>query len=201
MRLFRGLRKAGAALGLACACVACGAAPAPASPSPSPTIAAAPAAPALSPTVAAAATPAVVPATSPAATAPAEPSIYLWPSYLPEGMQPAPQESRVSGESELGEGDIGFYLITLNGGGKKLAIGGGGLRDALPLTGDTRAITSGGRAGKLISNGEQREIVFEVPRGTLFVYSLGLSEDELLRVAGSLQPIDVRALRALAAPK
>ena len=116
-------------------------------------------------------------------------------------MQPAAQESRVSAENELGEGDLGFYLITLNGGGKKLAIGGGGLRDALPLSGDTRAITAGGRAGRLIGNGEQREIIFDVARGKLFVYGFGVSEDELLRVAESLQPIDVRALRALAAPK
>jgi hypothetical protein len=116
-------------------------------------------------------------------------------------MQPAPEESRVSGENELGDNDLGFYLITLNGNGNKLAIGGGGLQDVLPLTGDTRPIQAGTRKGTLITSSDQREVVLDVARGKLFVYSKGLAEEELLRVAASLQPIDVHTLRALAAPK
>jgi hypothetical protein len=196
---------------LAFFCAACGSEPvaAPTATAPSPTIAAAviPPTPVLSPTPPRQPTAAPAAPTSPAPAQPAagspapEQTIYLWPSELPAGMQPDPAESRVSRENELGEGDLGFYLITLNGGGKKLVIGGGGLSAALPLSGEKRAVTAGTRTGTLITNGEQREIVFDVARGLLFVYSLGLSEDELLRVAASLQPADVNTLRALAAPK
>lgn len=192
------------------ACVACGtqAASAPV-PTPSPTIAAIiiPATPVLSPTPPPQPTsvpPAAAPTNTPphaATTLTPEPTIYLWPSYLPTGMQPAPEESRVSGENELGDNDLGFYLITLNGNGNKLAIGGGGLQDVLPLTGDMRPIQAGTRKGTLITNSDQREVVLDVARGKLFVYSKGLAEEELLRVAASLQPIDVHTLRALAAPK
>ena len=188
-------------------CAACGSDPAaaPTAAAPSPTIAAAiiPPTPVLSPTP-----PPRQPTAAPAAptdAAPAQPApaqtIYLWPGELPAGMQPDPAESRVSRENELGEGDLGFYLITLNGGSRKLVIGGGGLSAALPLSGEKRAVTAGTRTGTLTTSGEQRQIVLDVARGLLFVYSLGLSEDELLRVAASLQPIDVRALRELAAPK
>ena len=38
-------------------------------------------------------------------------------------------------------------------------------------------------------------MVFDVPKGSLFVYSSGLSEEELLRVADSLGPIDLLELR------
>lgn len=197
---------------LAFFCAACGSEPAaaPTAAAPSPTIAAAviPPTPVLSPTPPPR-QPTNVPA-APTSAAPAQPvagspapeqTIYLWPSELPAGMQPDPAESRVSRANELGEGDLGFYLITLNGGGKKLVIGGGGLSAALPLNGEKRGVTAGTRTGTLTTNGEQREIVFDVARGTLFVYSLGLSEDELLRVAASLQPADVSTLRELAAPK
>lgn len=192
------------------ACVACStqAAPTPV-PAPSPTTAAIiiPPTTMLSPTPPPQATSAAsvtAPTNTPlqaAATLTPEPTIYLWPSYIPTGMQPAPEESRVSGENELGDSDLGFYLITLNGNGNKLAIGGGGLPDVLPLAGDTRPIQAGTRKGTLITSSDQREIVIDVARGTLFVYSKGLSEEELLRVAASLQPIDARALRTLAAPK
>lgn len=125
-------------------------------------------------------------------------SIYLWPTYLPPGMTPAPAKSLVARDTEVGADGLGFYTVTLNGDGKKLAIGGGGLDQALPLSGEERQVEAGGRSGRLIASGERREIIFDVPKGKLFVYSAGLSEDELLKVAGSLQPIDVRALRDLA---
>ncbi|MBK9711212.1 MAG: hypothetical protein IPO81_07770 [Kouleothrix sp.] len=125
-------------------------------------------------------------------------SIYLWPTYLPPGMTPAPAESLVARDTEVGADGLGFYTVTLNGDGKKLAIGGGGLDQALPLSGEERRVEAGGRSGRLIASGERREIIFDVPKGKLFVYSAGLSEGELLKVAGSLQSIDVRALRDLA---
>lgn len=197
---------AGTALALL-ACAACGGQPAASTalPAPSPTIAAVVIPPtaelaATQPVAAATAAPTNTPPPEQAAGTPAaEPTIYLWPSYLPAGLTPAPKESRVSGENELGDAELGFYLITLNGEGKKLAIGGGGLREALPLAGERRALTVGGRAATLISSGDQRELIFEVSRGKLFVYSVGLSEEELLRVGESLQPIDVRTLRELIA--
>ena len=131
----------------------------------------------------------------------AEPSIYLWPTYLPPNMHPSPTESRVASDGQTGEAGLGFYIITLNNGPQKLSIGGGDLSDVLPLGGDQRPITAGGRAGTLITSGDQREIVFNMARGKLFVYSAGLDEQELLKVAESLQPIDVARLRALVGAK
>lgn len=128
----------------------------------------------------------------------AEPSIYLWPTYLPQNMRPAPAESRVASPSQIGDAGMGFYLITLNNGPQKLSIGGGDLPEVLPLSGDQRAITAGTRAGTLITSGDRREIVFNMARGKLFVYSAGLDEQELLKIAESLQPIDVKSLRELA---
>jgi len=195
-------------------CAACGGASAPAPPAaPSPTIAAAvrsptpagslgpqpspsPANPAAQPT-AAPVQPA--PATSVAGQAPvAEPSIYLWPAELPPDLKVSPKESRVAGEGEVSPNGLGFYIVTLNAGDKKMVIGGGDL-EALPLQGEERQVMVGQRTGKLITKDQQRELLLDVSRGKLFLYSLGFSEDELLRAAASLQPIDVRALRALAA--
>jgi hypothetical protein len=116
-------------------------------------------------------------------------------------MRPSPAESRVAREGDLGANGFGFYIVTLNSGQQKLAIGGGDIENVLPLAGDERRISAGTRAGKLITSGDQREIVFDVARGKLFVYSSGLSEDELLKVAASLQPIDVQALRDLVGVK
>jgi hypothetical protein len=127
----------------------------------------------------------------------AEPSIYLWPTYLPPNMQLSPAESRVASASQVGEAGLGFYIITLNKGSQKLSIGGGDLPDVLPLSGDQRPITVGTRAGTLITSGDRREIVFDMARGKLFLYSAGLDEQELLKIAESLQPIDVKNLRAL----
>jgi hypothetical protein len=124
--------------------------------------------------------------------------LYLWPAYIPPGMLPSLAESRVSHDGQIGPNGQGFYVVTLNDGAKKLAIGGGDLGEALPLAGDERSITVEERAGRLITSGDQREIIFEVPSGILFVYSSGLSEEELLKVAASLRPIELQALRDLA---
>ncbi len=173
---------------------------------PTPTIAAAQVQPAParpSPTIAAiggrpTATPAIQAAPANPAGAPAaEPSIYLWPTYLPPNMHPSPTESRVASDGQTGEAGLGFYIITLNNGPQKLSIGGGDLSDVLPLTGDQRTITAGARAGTLITSGDRREIVFNIARGKLFLYSAGLDEQELLKIAASLQPIDVKTLRDL----
>src|SRR5262249_55220044 len=122
-------------------------------------------------------------------------SVYLWPTYLPPAMRPSPGESRVARDNEVGEHGLGFFIVTLNAGDQKLVVGGGDLQDALPLAGSEQPITVGKRAGKLVTSGEQRQIIFEVPKGRLFIYSRGLSEEELLRVAESLQPIDLHDLR------
>ncbi len=135
---------------------------------------------------------------NPAAVPAAEPSIYLWPTYLPPNMHPSPTESRVASAGQTGEAGMGFYIITLNNGQQKLSIGGGDLLDVLPLSGDQRSITVGTRAGTLITSGDRREIVFNMARGKLFLYSAGLDEQELLKIAESLQPIDVKILRDLA---
>jgi len=193
-------------------CVACGEASAPAPPAaPSPTIAAAvrsptPASLLASPSPAnLAAQPTVAPAQMAPATPAAgqaavpEPSIYLWPAELPPDLKVSPKESRVAGDGEVGPNGLGFYIVTLNAGDKKLVIGGGDLGEALPLLGEERRVTVGQRTGKLITKDQQRELVLDISRGKLFLYSLGFGEEELLRAAASLQPIDVRALRELAA--
>jgi hypothetical protein len=53
-----------------------------------------------------------------------------------------------------------------------------------------------GRDATLTTGAAGRQVVFDMPKGSLFVYSSTLSEEELLRVAGSLQPIDVVELRS-----
>jgi hypothetical protein len=199
------------ALFLIVGCTSQGAPPAPAAPSP--TIAAqiqpAPVRP--TPTVAAiggqptpstgsgqVATPIQALLAQPTTALAAEPSIYLWPTYLPPDMRPSPTESRVASDGQTGEAGLGFYIVTLNSGSQKLTIGGGDLSDVLPLNGEQRLITVGTRAGTLITSGDRREIVFNMARGKLFVYSAGLDEQELLKIAESLQPIDVKNLRDLA---
>jgi hypothetical protein len=123
-----------------------------------------------------------------------EPFVYLWPAYLPEGMQLSPRESRVPRDGEIGQNGLGFFIVTFAAGKGRLVIG-GGATDALPLAGDKRSVEIGGRAATLTTNDPLRQVTFEVPKGSLFVYSSSLSEDELLRVAGSLQPIDLTELR------
>jgi len=202
-------------------CAACGgqaAPPAPAAPSPtiaalvrSPTPAGQPARPSPSPANPAAqptsATNAVQAPAAPAGTPAAgqasapEPTIYLWPSDLPPELRVAPKESRVAADGEVGPNGLGFYIVTLNAGDTKVVVGGGDLGDALPLVGDEHPVTVGQRSGKLITKDQQREVVLDISRGKLFIYSLGLSEQELLRIAGSLQPIDVKALREMVGSK
>ncbi len=131
-----------------------------------------------------------------APTAPPAPFAYVWPTYLPANMRVSPAESRVAREGEVGPDGLGFFIVTFTDGVGKLVIGGGATAP-LPLTGEQRHITVGGREATLTTNGEQRQVVFVATSGSLFVYSSHLSEEELLRVAGSLQPIDVRDLRAL----
>jgi hypothetical protein len=123
-----------------------------------------------------------------------EPFTYLWPTYLPDGMQVSPRESRVPREGEIGQNGLGFFIVTFASGTGRLVIG-GGATDALPLTGAERRVTVGGRAGTLTTNDSQRQLAFDVEKGSLFVYSSSLSEEELLQVAGSLQPIDLTELR------
>jgi hypothetical protein len=172
-------------------------------PAATPTIAAAAAQPTRpTPTIAAiggrpTARPAIQAAPAKPAAPGAEPSIYLWPTYLPPNMRPAPAESRVASAGQVGDAGMGFYLITLNNGPQKLTVGGGDLSDVLPLSGDQRPVTAGTRAGTLITSGDRHEIVFNMARGKLFLYSAGLDEQELLKIAESLQPIDVQTLRDL----
>jgi hypothetical protein len=133
--------------------------------------------------------------TEPTATPPrAESFVYLWPAYLPADMRVSPGESRVAHEGETGQNAAGFFIVTFTAAGGKLVIG-GGATDTLPLAGDQRRITVGGRAATLTTSAAGRQIVFDVPKGSLFVYSSALSEEELLRVAGSLQPIELAELR------
>ena len=171
------------------------------SPAPSTTRVGTASPPAASPSAAALATPTplAAPSAQAAPTPVAAPFVYLWPSYLPSGMQLSPKESRVAREGEVGEGGLGFFIITFQAGTNKLVVG-GGATETLPLSGDRRHVTAGSREGTLITNGDQRQIVFDVPKGSLFVYSFGLGQEELLRVAGSLEPIDVQELRRRAAP-
>jgi hypothetical protein len=130
----------------------------------------------------------------PGPPAPAAPFAYLWPAYLPANMQISPAESRVPREGEVGQNDLGFFIVTFTDGPAKLVIG-GGATETLPLTGEQRRITVGGRTATLTINGSQHQLAFDVPKGSLFVYSSSLSEDELLRVADSLKPIDLLELR------
>jgi hypothetical protein len=198
--------------GLAALLIAgCGARPQAAVPPRSPTVAAMVPSPSAAPPTAAPATqPAAVPSAPAAAThAPAPtaqsaataapagaeaPFAYLWPEFVPEQMVPAPRESRIARDDELGQGDIGFYVVTFNGGGRKLIIG-GGATEALPITGRITTLRLGERGARLITTDDQRQLVISGYQGTLFVYGVGISEDELVRVAESLRPIDVREMR------
>lgn len=121
---------------------------------------------------------------------------YLWPTYIPPGMTISPKESRVQQENELARDNTGFFILTFNGLQKKLVLG-GGATDVLPLTGETRRLEVKGHEAELITNGQQRQLVFVTSTGSLFVYGSNISEEELLRVAEGLQPIDLEVLREL----
>jgi hypothetical protein len=133
-------------------------------------------------------------AQSTASLATPEPFVYLWPAYVPADMRVSPGESRVAHEGEIGQNGLGFFIVTFTSGSGKLVVG-GGATDTLPLAGDQRRIVVGGRAATLTTSGAGRQVAFDVPKGSLFVYSSNLSEEELLRVAGSLQPIDLTDMR------
>jgi hypothetical protein len=118
----------------------------------------------------------------------------MWPEYLPAGMAPSPSESRVARDGELGPGDIGFFVVTWNGGGKKLVVG-GGAAEAFPLSGRITTVALGERGARLVTSDDQRQLVISGTEGSLFVYGVGIAEEELVRVAESLRPIDVAELR------
>jgi hypothetical protein len=191
-------------------CGACGGAPpAPADARPSPTIAAfIPTPTTIGPIEAPAPAPTITPLSAPtpappridagaATTGDETPFAYLWPEYLPAGMQLAPAESRIAREGEIGAGEIGFFILTFNAEDRKLVIG-GGAADPFALSGQIQAISIAGRSARLVESGEQRQIVFEGVQGSLFVLGVGLSLDDLQQVAGALTPIDVGTLRARA---
>jgi hypothetical protein len=138
-----------------------------------------------------AATPRIEPTATPPRPAP---FVYLWPAYVPADMRVSPGESRVAREGEIGQNGQGFFIVTFAAGTGRLVIG-GGATDTLPLTGDQRRIAVAGREATLTTGAAGRQVVFDVPTGSLFVYSSTLSEEELLRVAGSLEPIEVAELR------
>lgn len=119
---------------------------------------------------------------------------YLWPTYLPAGLAAAPAESRIARDGELGEGDIGFYIVTFNGVGQTLILS-GGATEALPISGRITTVLVGGQEARLITNGDQRQLVLTGYQGALYLHGVGISEEELIRVAESLRPIDVRAMR------
>lgn len=119
---------------------------------------------------------------------------YLWPAYLPDGMRISPSESRVARENEIGTTGTGFYLVTFNGEGRKLVVG-GGATDTLPLTGDARQVSYDNGQATLTTNGDQRQLVFVHNGAKFFLYGRGISEQELMLVAESMVPTDVAALR------
>lgn len=120
---------------------------------------------------------------------------YQWPDYLPVGMAPAPVESRIAREGEIGDGGVGFYLVTFNNGAQKLVIGGGAV-EPFSLSGPIERVRLGARGARIVTQENQILVVIDdgAP-GTLFVFGVGLERAELLRVAESLTPIDVRDLR------
>lgn len=121
--------------------------------------------------------------------------VYRWPSFLPDGMQPSPDETRIAREGEVGDGDIGFYLVTFNGDSGKIVIGGGAV-EPFSLTGPIERITLGSYPARVVMQGEQTLIVIDdgAP-GALFVFGAGIARDDLVRVAASLEPIDPREMR------
>ncbi|HMO59818.1 MAG TPA: hypothetical protein PKA05_09750 [Roseiflexaceae bacterium] len=124
---------------------------------------------------------------------------YLWPEFLPEGMQLSSGETRVAQEGEIGAGEIGFFVLTFQDGGRKLVVG-GGATDAIPLSGRIESLMIGNRPARRVSGDIGEMIVFERVQGTLFVFGIGMTRDELEQVAASLTPIDIRELREKVVP-
>lgn len=121
--------------------------------------------------------------------------VYQWPSFLPEGMRPSPNETRIAREDEVGDGDIGFYLVTFNGNTSKIVIGGGAV-EPFSLSGPIERVNLGAYTARIVTQGNQVLIVIDdgAP-GTLFVFGAGVARDDLLQVAASLKPIDPREMR------
>lgn len=121
--------------------------------------------------------------------------VYRWPSFLPEGMRPSPDETRIARDDEIGDGDIGFYLVTFNSDSGKIVIGGGAV-EPFNLTGPIERINLGSYPARVVTQGEQMLIVIDdgAP-GALFVFGAGVARDDLVRVAASLAPIDPREMR------
>ncbi len=90
---------------------------------------------------------------------------------------------------------LGFFIESFSSAAGKLVIG-GGATETLPLTGDEHRVEVGECPATLTTSGAQCQVVFDTPKGSLFVYSSSLAAEALLRVAGSLQPIDRSELRA-----
>lgn len=109
-------------------------------------------------------------------------------------MAVSPTESRVPKENEVGTTSTGFYIVTFNGGDRKLVVG-GGATDTLPVSGETRQVTLDNNPATLTTNGEQRQLVFVRDRARYFLFGRNISEQELLLVGESLIPNDVAALR------
>jgi hypothetical protein len=175
------------------ALVACGGEPVAVVARPSPSVAALmPPAPTFAPT----AIPARVVTSVPVAPGRAEPAsfVYLWPEYLPAGMQPAPAESRIAEASVQPEGEIGYFVVTFNAGSRKLVVG-GGATEPLPVSGTVEALTVDGHEARLVTNGEQRQLLISGGAGVLFVFGVGLSAEELVRVAEALREVDAATLR------
>lgn len=120
---------------------------------------------------------------------------YRWPSFLPEGMRPSPDETRIARETEVGDGDIGFYLVTFNSDAGKIVVGGGAV-EPFSLSGPIERINLGSYPARVVTQGEQTLIVIDdgAP-GSLFVFGAGVARDDLVRVAASLEPIDPREMR------
>lgn len=124
-----------------------------------------------------------------------EPFEYQWPAYQPEGFTLAPNESRVARDEEVPFGGVGFFVVTFNAAAQKLVVGGGST-EALPLQGEQQVVTIGEREAQLITSGDQRQIQFEQANSRLFIYGFGVSEEEIIRVAESLEPISITELRS-----
>ncbi|MBO9383182.1 MAG: hypothetical protein J7479_12355 [Roseiflexus sp.] len=122
---------------------------------------------------------------------------YQWPSFIPDGMKPSPAESRIARDDEVGDGDIGFYLVTFSGNGAKIVIGGGAV-EPFNLSGTIERTSLGTYNARIVTQDDQTLIVIDdgAP-GTLFVFGMGIARDDLLHVAASLTPIDSREMRRL----
>ncbi len=121
--------------------------------------------------------------------------VYRWPSFLPEGMRPSPDETRIARDDEVGDGDIGFYLVTFNGEAGKIVIGGGAV-EPFSLSGTIERVNLGAYAARIVTQGNQTLVVIDDSApGSLFVFGVGVARDDLVRVAASLAPIDPREMR------